>query len=66
MTDLYLLAVVRMKELRCEAELARRGRPARDRGQSVGRLRMALARWLIAAAQWLWPEAGREVMGGAR
>jgi hypothetical protein len=68
MMDLYLLAVVRMKELRREAELAGRGRgrPAREGGRSVSRPRMVLARWLIAAAEWLWPEAGRPAMGGAR
>ena len=68
MMDPYLLAEVRLKELRREAELARRGQgqPAPDGEQSVGRSRMVLARWLIAAAGWLWPEAGREVMGGVR
>jgi hypothetical protein len=67
MTDQYLLlAVVRMEELRREAGLARRGRAPGDVGQSVSRPRVVLARWLMAAAQWLWPQAGREVMGGAR
>jgi hypothetical protein len=68
MTDAYLLAVVRMKELRREAELARRGpgRPPRNVGRSVGRLRIVLAQLLMAAAERLWPEAGREVVGGAR
>ena len=68
MMDLYLLATVRMKELRREAELARRGRerPARGGGQSAGRPRVVLAGWLIAAAEWLSPEAGRKVMGEAR
>jgi hypothetical protein len=67
MTDQYLLlAVVRMEELRREAGIARRGRSPRDVGQSVSRPRIVLARWLMAAAQWLWPQASREVMGGAR
>ena len=67
MMDQYLLlAVVRMEELRREAELARRRRAPRDVGQSVSRPRIVLAQWLMAAAQWLWPESGREVMGGAR
>jgi hypothetical protein len=66
MMDQYLLAVVRMEELRREAELARRGRAPRDVGQPVSRPRVVLARWLMAAAEWLWPESGRKVMGGAR
>jgi hypothetical protein len=68
MTDAYLLAVVRMKELRREAELERRGpgRAPRDVGPSVSRLRIVLAQWLMAAAERLWPEAGRKVTGGAR
>ena len=66
MTDQYLLAVVRMEELRREAELARRRGTPRDVGQSVSRPRIVLARWLMAAAERLWPQAGREVMGGAR
>jgi len=66
MTDQYLLAVVRMEELGREAELARRRRAPRDVGQSVSRPRIVLAQWLMAAAEWLWPQAGRKVMGGAR
>jgi hypothetical protein len=72
MTDAYLLAILRMKELRREAELARRGRgrepgrPPREGGPSVSRLRVVLAQWLMAAAERLWPEVGRNVMGGAR
>jgi hypothetical protein len=64
MTDLFLLAVVRMKELQREAELA--GRAPRPVRQSVGRSRIVLAQWLMAAAERLWPEAGRKVAGGAR
>ena len=64
MTDLYLLASVRMKELAREAELARRGEPIR---RPVSRPRIMLARWLLALAARLWPEAGRHyVMGGSR
>ena len=68
MTDLYLLAMVRMKELdqRRESELARWDRMPRDDGHSVSRPRVVLAQWLMAAAERLWPEAGRTVMGGAR
>jgi len=66
MTDQYLLAVVRMEELRREAELARRGRAPQDVGHSAGRPRVVVAQWLMAAAEWLWPEVGRKVMGGAR
>jgi hypothetical protein len=66
MMDLYLLAAVRMKELRREAELARRGRAPRDVGPSASRPRIVLAQWLIAVAERLWPEAGRKVMGEAR
>jgi hypothetical protein len=68
MMDLYLFAAVRAKELelRREAEFARRGRPARDVGQSVSRPRIVLAQWLIAAAERLWPDAGRKLMGGVR
>jgi hypothetical protein len=66
MTELFLLAVVRMEELRREAELARRGRTPREVGQSVSRPRVVLARWLMAAADRLWPQGVREVMGGAR
>jgi len=68
--DPYLLAMVRMKELeqRRESALARWGRrPApRNRGRSVSRPRVVLAKWLMAAARRLWPEAGRTLMGGAR
>jgi hypothetical protein len=65
MTDMYLLATVRMKELAREAEVARRGRAAIPR--PVGRPRIMLARWLLALAARLWPEAGRHyVMGGSR
>jgi hypothetical protein len=68
MTDLYLLATVRMKELQQQAERARRGRgPAPWESEPVvGRGRIVVARWLMAAAGRLWPEAGREVLGGAR
>jgi hypothetical protein len=68
MTDLYLLATVRMRELQREAELARWGRRrvSRDVGRSVSPVRIVLAQWLIAAAERLWPEAGRKVIGGAR
>jgi hypothetical protein len=66
MTDLYLLAAVRMKELRREAELAGRGRAPREVPQSVSRPRVVLAQWLMAAARRLAPEAGREAIGGAR
>lgn len=66
MTDQYLLAVVRMEELRREADIARRRRLPRGVGQPVSRPRIVLAQWLMAAAEWLWPETGRKVMGGAR
>ena len=65
MTDLYLLASVRLKELAREAEVARRGRASFPR--LVSRPRIMLARWLLALAGRLWPEAGRHyVMGGSR
>lgn len=63
MTDMYLLAVVRMKELRREAELARRGTPVAPR---AGRSRIMLAQWLMAMAARLSPEVARNAMGGAR
>jgi len=69
MMDLYPLAVVRMRELELrEAELARQGRARapQDAGRPVSRPRIVLARGLIAAAERLWPEAGRQVMGAAR
>ncbi|MBM2620533.1 hypothetical protein JIG36_34035 [Actinoplanes sp. LDG1-06] len=67
MIDLYLLATVRMKELRHEAELARRGRGPRDDDRaSVSRPRIVLAQWLMAVAERLWPEAGRDVAGVTR
>jgi hypothetical protein len=66
MNDQYLLAVVRMEELRREAELARRWRAPRDVEQSVSRPRIVLAQWLMAAAQRLWPQAGHKVMGETR
>jgi hypothetical protein len=70
MVDLYLLAVVRAREieLRRETELAHQGRARapRDVRQQVGRSRIVLAQWLIAVAERLWPEAGRRVMGEAR
>jgi hypothetical protein len=66
MTDLYLLAAVRIRELQREADLARRGRAPRDDGPMVSRPRIVLAQWLIAAAERLWPDAGHKVMGGAR
>jgi hypothetical protein len=70
MTDVYLLAMVRLLELeqRREAELARWGREQapRDAGHPVSRPRIVLAQWLMAAAERLWPAAGREVMGGTR
>jgi hypothetical protein len=58
--DPYLLGMARMKE----AELRRR--TPEDVGRPVGRTRIVLARWLIAAAERLWPEAGRKVIGEAR
>ena len=70
MTDLYVLAAVRMKELelRRQAELARWGPGwvSRDVGQSVSRPRIVLAQWLMRAAERLWPEAGHTVAGGTR
>jgi len=66
MTDLYLLATVRLRELHREAELQRRGRPPREFEPAVGRSRIVLARWLLAAAERLWPEARRGMLGGAR
>jgi len=68
MIDPYLLAMARMKELdqRRESDLARWGRMPRDGGHSVSRPRVVLAQWLMAAAERLWPEARRTVMGGAR
>ena len=68
MTDLYLLATVRIKELERQAELARRGLgPAPWESEPVtSRGRVVLARWFLAAAERLWPEARREVMGGVR
>ena len=70
MMDPYLLAMVRMKEqeLRRESELARWGRgwAPREGGRSVSRPRVVLAQWLMAAAERLWPEAGRTVLGGMR
>ncbi|WP_203721024.1 hypothetical protein [Paractinoplanes brasiliensis] len=57
--DLYLLATLRMKERLRQAELAQL-RP------SVSRPRIVLARWLMAAARRLWPEAGREMAGAIR
>jgi hypothetical protein len=67
MSDLYLLATVRMKELRREAELARRGRPGGEVRRTVSRPRTMLARWLMALAARLAPETGRHyAMGGPR
>lgn len=70
MTDLYVSAMVRMREteLRRTDERARweRGWPPRDGRQPVSRTRIVLARWLMAAAERLWPQAGREAMGATR
>jgi len=61
MSDMYLLAVVRMKELRREAELSRRGKPSR-----TPRARIVLATWLVALATRLAPETTRYAIGGTR
>jgi hypothetical protein len=61
MTDMYLLAVVRMKELRRQAEVSRRGKPPR-----TPRARIVLATWLVALARRLSPEATRYAIGGMR
>jgi hypothetical protein len=63
MMDLYLVATLRMRELQREAELARLGRPE---PALPSRLRIALARRLMGAAERLWPEVGHPVAGGAR
>jgi len=61
MTDLYLLATVRMKELE-----RRLGPAPWESEPALSRGRMVLARWFLAAAERLWPEARREVMEGVR
>lgn len=64
MTDLYLLAAVRMKELRREAELSRRGGPPRP--PRTPRTRIVLATWLVALANRISPETTRYAIGGMR
>jgi len=59
MTDLYLLATVRLREREREQRERAAGRP-------VSRSRVVLAQWLVAGADRLWPDAGREVWEGAR
>ncbi len=70
--DLYTLALMRGESLRREAARARLARQARGSGRPAGRVRVGLARWLVALATRVWPEAARNApgawstMGGAR
>jgi hypothetical protein len=66
MNDMYLLATVRMKELRREAEMARRGHVPVQDSATMSRPRIVLAQWLVAAARRLSPEVAGNAMGGAR
>ncbi|MFG1609079.1 hypothetical protein [Actinoplanes sp. NPDC049265] len=66
MTDLYLLAAVRMKELRREVEMAYRGNAPQADFRTVRRSRIVLAQWLVAAARRLSPEVAGNVVEGAR
>jgi hypothetical protein len=70
--DLYTLASMHGESLRQEAARARLVKQARESARPAGSVRVGLARWLVALATRIWPEAARNApgawstMGGAR